>query len=266
MLPAGSGCRYTRGMSTQQRTAKNNRFLGPAVSGDEARRIALAAQQFGSGNRGALRTARSVADLVRQLGVVQIDSVNVLVRSHYLPLFSRRRDYDRQLLERAAYGERTRALFEYWGHEASLLPIEYWPLFQWRMEQARRGEGTWGRLRRYATEHQDLVAAVRSELHERGALGAGELIRAESAGAERAGTKQTRGGLVGLESEQGDSGMAVLDRRSHDRESPQFRASVRSDGTGDSRVDSVPADTDQGRRAASAHDHCRTRARCSHST
>ncbi len=179
-------------MSTRQRAGTGSRFLGPAVSRDEARRIALAAQQFGSGKRSTLRTPRGVADLVRQLGVVQIDSVNVLVRSHYLPLFSRRGHYDRQLLERAAYGEHTRSLFEYWGHEASFLPIEYWPLFQWRMEQARRGEGTWGRLRRYATEHRDLVAAVRSELHERGALGAGELT-----GAERAGVERERGGWWG---------------------------------------------------------------------
>jgi uncharacterized protein YcaQ len=118
---------------------------------------------------------------VRQLGVVQIDSVNVLVRSHYLPLFSRRGPYDAQLLEQAAYDKRRRGLFEYWGHEASFLPIEHWPLFQWRMERARRGEGTWGRLRRYATEHQDLVAAVRNELHERGPLGAGDLASAERA-------------------------------------------------------------------------------------
>ena len=61
----------------------------------------------------------------------------------------------RSLLERAAYAERGRSLFEYWGHEASLLPVELYPLFRWRMDRARRGEGTWGRLKRYATEHQD---------------------------------------------------------------------------------------------------------------
>ncbi len=171
---------YTVAMTIRQRIAERSRLLGPAVSGAEARRIAIGAQQFGTGKpQRALKSIQSVASAVRKLGVVQIDSVNVLVRSHYLPLFSRYGHYDPKLLERAAYGDRSRVLFEYWGHEASFLPIEHWPLFQWRMEAARRGEGTWGRLRRYATEHREAVDAVRSELRERGALGAGDLAVAE---------------------------------------------------------------------------------------
>lgn len=142
-----------------------------ALSRDEARRIALAAQHFGSSGR--LRGVRDVAGMVRKLGVVQIDSVNVLVRSHYLPFFSRSGVYKRELLDRTAYDERH--LFEYWGHEASLLPMEMFPLFRWRMDRARRGEGTWGRLRRYATEHQDLVNAALAQIRDRGALGASEL-------------------------------------------------------------------------------------------
>ena len=114
--------------------------------------------------------------LVSRLGAVQIDSVNVLVRSHYLPAFSRRGPYERELLDRTAYD--SRLLFEYWGHEASLLPLELHPLFRWRMERARNGEGTWGRLRRYATEHRDLVEAALTEIKGRGALGAGELTSA----------------------------------------------------------------------------------------
>lgn len=138
----------------------------------EARRVALAAQQF-LGAGGTPRSARGIADVVRRLGVVQIDSVNVLVRSHYLPIFSRRGAYSSALLERAAYEERM--LFEYWGHEASFLPIELYPLFRWRMDDARNGVGTWGRLRRYATSHQSLVTAVVDQIRERGPLGAGEL-------------------------------------------------------------------------------------------
>src|SRR5690606_34952454 len=117
------------------------------------------------------RSAAAFARLVNALGALQIDSVNVLVRSHYLPVFSRRGAYDRTLLERAAYEPKQRRLFEYWGHEASLLPVASQPLFRWRMERARRGEGVWSRLRRFATEHADAVAAVLAQIRERGPLG-----------------------------------------------------------------------------------------------
>lgn len=145
------------------------------LSGSDARRFALAAQQFAPAP--SPKNVRAFTAVVRALGVVQIDSVNVLVRSHYLPMFSRRGPYATELLERAAYG-RQRTLFEYWGHEASLLPVEMYPLFRWRMERALRGEGTWGRLRRYANEHQDLVANALAQIREQGAIGASELAGA----------------------------------------------------------------------------------------
>jgi uncharacterized protein YcaQ len=146
-----------------------------SLSIGEARRLALEAQQFLSAGA-APRSAKALADMVRRLGVVQMDSVNVLVRSHYLPVYSRRGSYKIELLERAAYDERV--LFEYWGHEASLLPVESYPLFRWRMDDARNGVGTWGRLKRYATSHQDLVKAAVDEIRERGPLGASELTDA----------------------------------------------------------------------------------------
>ncbi|MET0496665.1 MAG: crosslink repair DNA glycosylase YcaQ family protein, partial [Steroidobacteraceae bacterium] len=149
-----------------------------AVSLSEALRIALDAQQIGSG-KASPATVRRMGDIVRRLGVIQIDSVNVLVRSHFLPVYSRYGSYPMALLERAAYEPKSRCLFEYWGHEASLLPIESFPLFRWRMDQARRGEGTWKSLRRYATEHKQAVDAVREEIRARGPLGAGDLIAAE---------------------------------------------------------------------------------------
>ncbi|HEY8539776.1 MAG TPA: crosslink repair DNA glycosylase YcaQ family protein [Steroidobacteraceae bacterium] len=145
-----------------------------SISLDEARRIVLAAQRFCPRPQ-APRTIEALADLVGALGAIQIDSVNVLVRSHYLPLFSRCGAYDASLLERAAYDPESRRLVEYWGHEASFLPLENYPLFRWRMERARRGEGTWGRLKKFATEHREAVNAVREQIRERGALGAGEL-------------------------------------------------------------------------------------------
>jgi uncharacterized protein len=145
-----------------------------SISLAEARRIALAAQQFAPAVA-TPRRVQAIGRIVRRLGALQIDSVNVLVRSHYLPLYSRCGPYATQLLDRAAYAEDTRSLFEYWGHEASLLPIELYPLFRWRMERARRGEGMWRRLTTYATEHKPLVDAVLAQIRERGPLGASEL-------------------------------------------------------------------------------------------
>jgi uncharacterized protein len=139
----------------------------------EARRVALAAQLFVPG-LATPKNAAALGKIVHRLGAVQIDSVNVLVRSHYLPIYSRCGSYAPELLERAAY-DGSRSLFEYWGHEASFLPVELFPLFRWRMDRARNGEGTWKRLRRYATSHKGLVTAALAQIRERGALGASEL-------------------------------------------------------------------------------------------
>jgi uncharacterized protein YcaQ len=147
--------------------------LSQTLSLAEARRIALAAQSFVP-RIAAPQGIAALGRIVRRLGAVQIDSVNVLVRSHYLPLYSRSGCYAPALLERAAY-DGNRALFEYWGHEASLLPIDLFPLFRWRMDRARNGEGTWKRLQRYATSHQALVVAALDQIRERGPLGASEL-------------------------------------------------------------------------------------------
>lgn len=145
----------------------------------EARRIALAAQGFAR-KRPARVTARQVERTVGDLGLLQIDSVNVLCRSHFLPLFARLGSYDTGLLERLAY-KKPRRLFEYWGHEASLLPIELQPLFRWRMEGARRGEDVYGGLVRWAQANATFVERVHAEIRERGALGASELSEAGKA-------------------------------------------------------------------------------------
>ncbi len=111
--------------------------------------------------------------------MVQIDSVNVLVRSHYLPAFSRTGAYDRDLLDGATY--RRRHLFEYWGHEASLLPVALHPLLRWRMARAAAGVGAWGRPTRLARDRPDYIAAVLAEVTARGPVGAGELEQEGSA-------------------------------------------------------------------------------------
>jgi uncharacterized protein len=137
----------------------------------EARRIALAAQGFADPvPRGAV-DRRLLKRVFARVGVIQIDSVNVLVRSHYLPTFSRLGPYDAELLERAAYG-RDRFLFEYWGHEASLLPLEVHPFLRWRMERAWRGVGTWGRIARAVLDEPGMLERLRDTIAERGPLAA----------------------------------------------------------------------------------------------
>ncbi len=148
---------------------------GDALSLDEARRIAIAAQGLDGQPAGRPPNARAVAALVGRLGAVQLDSVNVLVRSHYLPLFARLGPYRRELLDGLAYGPERRSLFEYWGHMASLLPLETYPLFRWRMERAARGIGTWGSVARLAREKPELVSRIEQEVRDRGPLAAGEL-------------------------------------------------------------------------------------------
>ena len=126
------------------------------LSASDARAIAIAAQGLAV-PRPPRVDARALRATAEQLGVIQIDSVNVLVRSHYLPAFSRLGGYDTTLFDRLAH-RAPRSLFEYWGHEASLLPIALQPLFRWRMERAR--EHAWGRMKRIATQQPTFVADV----------------------------------------------------------------------------------------------------------
>jgi uncharacterized protein YcaQ len=144
------------------------------ISLSQARRIALAAQGFHEG-RPAAATRRHVSRTLQRSHLLQIDSVNVLVRAHYMPLFSRIGAYDRGLLEQIAYHRRKRETFEYWGHEASLIRLDLQPLFRWRMARAARGEGIYGGLARFGQEKRAFIEDVRREIEIRGPIGAGEL-------------------------------------------------------------------------------------------
>ncbi|SDB06630.1 hypothetical protein SAMN03159382_00696 [Pseudomonas sp. NFACC23-1] len=150
----------------------------------QARRLALAAQGFDGRSPPASVQPSRLNRLIERLGVLQIDSVNALVRSHYLPLFSRLGHYNRDLLDQAAWSQgRRRTLFEYWGHEASLLPISMYPLMRWRMNRAAGGEGIYQQLARFGQERQDVIRRVLASVREQGALGAGSLsTRQEKAG------------------------------------------------------------------------------------
>lgn len=154
-----------------------------SLSLSQARRLALAAQGFNRQARATVKPAR-LNQLLEQLGVVQIDSVNAVVRSHYLPLFSRLGGYSSALLEQAAWSSGPRrSLFEYWGHEASLLPLSLYPLLRWRMRRAAQGQGIYRELARFGREQQAVIQRVLQAVREQGALGAGALsTRAERAG------------------------------------------------------------------------------------
>jgi uncharacterized protein len=133
----------------------------------EARRIALAAQGFGARPEAVTR-ARWLKTIDR-LSLHQIDSVNVLVRAHYLPAFSRLGPYDRSLIDGAAWGtRRKRGLFEYWAHEASLLPLALHPLLRWRMARADRGEAGWKGLRAFAGERRAEAEALLDRIRNEG--------------------------------------------------------------------------------------------------
>src|SRR3954468_10929445 len=112
------------------------------VSAAEARRLALSSLGFGV-TRPARAGAAHVRATAARLGAIQIDSVNVLARAHYLPTFSRYGAYPTAALDELAHGRRE--LFEYWGHAACFLPIELYPLMRWRMENQRMGWAGVGR-------------------------------------------------------------------------------------------------------------------------
>ncbi|MDX6701707.1 MAG: uncharacterized protein QOF26_1933 [Baekduia sp.] len=143
------------------------------LSAAEARRVALAAQGFAEPPLGRAVDARALRSrVIDRVGLLQIDSVNVLQRAHYLPAFSRLGAYDVTLLDKLSHYA-PRRLFEYWGHEASLIPVELQPHLRWRMRRAR--DDAWGGMRRIARDRPDLVAAVLEDITARGPLTAAQL-------------------------------------------------------------------------------------------
>jgi uncharacterized protein YcaQ len=136
----------------------------------QARRIALAAQGFAERRPPGRVDRRHVRKVFDRLGLVQMDSVNVLVRTQYLPLFSRLGPYDRSLLDRLAYQDHE--VFEYWGHEASLIRADIQPLLRWRMD----GDHRWSGMRQWvADQDPKLIDTVHAAVLADGPISAGEL-------------------------------------------------------------------------------------------
>ncbi|WP_244929515.1 crosslink repair DNA glycosylase YcaQ family protein [Nocardioides sp. W7] len=139
------------------------------LSTAQARRIALAAQGF-LDPRHAVPTMRTLQRTLTRTGVLQVDSVNVLQRAHYMPLYSRMGPYDVELLRRASE-QRPRRLVEYWAHVQAFMPVELWPHMQHRMERYRQRRGKWAVLE----ENPQLEASLIDEIRDRGASTAREL-------------------------------------------------------------------------------------------
>lgn len=138
----------------------------------DARRMALAAQGFDTARPKTKATQRHVDALISRLGVIQIDSVNVLVRSQELPLFARLGNHDRNAIPRATQQQK---LFEYWGHEAAHLPVDVHPLFRWKMNAARTGKiAHWG-LTSFYEENKAFVRRTLKYVEQHGPTTAREL-------------------------------------------------------------------------------------------
>ncbi|MGC5245582.1 winged helix-turn-helix domain-containing protein [Gordonia sp. DT219] len=134
----------------------------------QVRRIALAAQGFADRRPTGAVTMRLVDRVIDRTKLFQMDSVNIAVRAHYLPLFSRLGPYDRSLLDRAAWrpGRGGRTLTEYWAHEAALIPVADWPLFGFRMAEYR--DGRYRHTRDTMRRNRELAADVRAVIADTG--------------------------------------------------------------------------------------------------
>lgn len=141
----------------------------------QARRIALAAQGF-CDRPHATPSMRTFDRTLQRTGVLQVDSVNVLQRAHYMPLYSRMGPYDVDLLRRAAE-RRPRRVVEYWAHVQALMPVELWPLMRHRMDSYRAERGKWG-----FTADAELEPRVLDAVRDRGPVTARDLEHEFSTG------------------------------------------------------------------------------------
>ena len=138
------------------------------LSRAQARRIALGAQGFAAPRPTGRVDRRHLRRVLDHVGIVQIDSVNVVVRSQELPLFARLGPHPRSLIPDAtADGE----LFEYWVHEACHVPVDQHRLYRWAMA----GHPRWAKLRTFAAERPELIRTVLARLEADGPLVAADL-------------------------------------------------------------------------------------------
>lgn len=139
------------------------------VTRDQARRYALAAQGFNDSRPSGRADLRHFRRVVNRLGVIQLDSVNVFSRTHYMPFFSRLGPYDRRALDAWLWG--SAEVFEYWGHMASLLPIVHYRLFRWRMERG----WIWSQAEQLLADQPEYLDSVLDQVRRNGPLRTSDL-------------------------------------------------------------------------------------------
>lgn len=149
--------------------ASNLEIVVETVSAAQARRIALAAQGFGKPP--ASVGTRQLNTTIQRLGLLQLDSINVYERSHYLPVFARLGAYDKALLDRLTFGRRSKYI-EYWAHEAAIIPSDDWPLWRWKMEQLRQRDHA---REPWVRDNAAMLEWLRTELAERGPVAASQI-------------------------------------------------------------------------------------------
>lgn len=162
---------------------------------NEARRIALAAQGFAGRRTSAMSAWPRAAATIDRIGLLQLDSVSVLVRAHYVPVFSRIGAYERAALDRRAFAPTHRRFFEYWAHEASLLPLHLHPLMRWRMALARDLKGVYTGLAKFVRQERSFVEATMQEVTRRGPVTASELGQTEKRTSSWWGWSRTKAAL-----------------------------------------------------------------------
>ncbi|RWH70897.1 winged helix-turn-helix domain-containing protein [Mesorhizobium sp.] len=139
-----------------------------------ARRIALGAQGFNDPRPNGVPDRRHLARVLSRTGLLQIDSVSAVVRAHYMPLYSRLGPYPLSLLDNAAV-TRKRAVFEYWAHEASFLPVETYPLLRWRMQRAEQGDEMYLGLAKWGRERREMIDDIYRKVADRGPIAASDI-------------------------------------------------------------------------------------------
>jgi uncharacterized protein YcaQ len=149
----------------------------------QARRIALAAQGFGREHPSSVGV-RQLNATIDRLGLLQLDSVNVFERSHYLPIFARLGAYDRAALDSLTFARRgsgSGKYLEYWAHEAAVIPVESWPLFRWRMAELREKYGS--TAGGWVQSNPEMLDWLRAEIAEKGPLAASQVEHDSGKGA-----------------------------------------------------------------------------------
>lgn len=146
-----------------------------AMTLNQARRIAISAQGFEGASKSRYSTWKRLQASLDKTQLLQIDSVNAVCRSHYLPLFSRTGLYQQSVLDKHTLEIENREVFEYWGHEASLMPLDLHPLFRWRMQNAEQGKGVYKMLAKFADENSKYLKQIYQRVESAGPTTAGQL-------------------------------------------------------------------------------------------